>query len=265
MNFFGSGLQVFFSEPSFSKMFFCSVCIHFLVFGLIIGIPPSRRNMDFDPFYTVDLVNLPPGIISSPSKMDDGKGKISLESAKIVTPAKDAKKRFPMEENYSEQLAATIAKIRDKVARERVHAGEEEVTRTINQIREKIAVKGKGDLANPGFMSSESSSSTLSAMTPGAYRVNLYLATVWEKIRGSWILAEGLVRDGKNLESIVAIKIRRNGQIVDMNFEKKSGNRYLDDSAMRAVKKANPLPPFPDGIREDYLEIGIRFLPSDLG
>jgi colicin import membrane protein len=52
---------------------------------------------------------------------------------------------------------------------------------------------------------------------------------------------------------------------VDINFEKRSGNHYLDDSAMRAIKKANPLPPLPDVFRDEYLEIGIRFLPSDLG
>ena len=38
---------------------------------------------------------------------------------------------------------------------------------------------------------------------------------------------------------------------------------FIDlDSLLRAIQKANPLPPFPEELDEDFLEIGIRFHPE---
>jgi TonB family protein len=44
-----------------------------------------------------------------------------------------------------------------------------------------------------------------------------------------------------------------------LSFEKHSGNRYFDESAMKAIKKASPFPPFPDSIRDNNIDVGIRF------
>ena len=261
MSFSASGLPVYFAEPRFSRMIFYSLFIHFFLFGAIIGLPPSQKDIDFTPFYTVDLVNLP---VTTLPPLSGKAGSETTKSLALPLATKPPKNPLLKEKDSSREVDATIAKIREKVARERARAGEEEIARTISQIREKIAVKGEGGLANTRVSPSGSGSAS-SALTPGAYQMNLYLTVVWEKIRSSWNLAANLVPGRKDLESIIAIKIRKNGEIVDINFEKRSGNHYLDDSAMRAIKKANPLPPLPDVFRDEYLEIGIRFLPSDLG
>ena len=49
------------------------------------------------------------------------------------------------------------------------------------------------------------------------------------------------------------------GRVVKTRFEKKSGNVEFDRSVMRAIQKANPLPPLPPGVREPLLTLGIRF------
>jgi TonB family protein len=67
-----------------------------------------------------------------------------------------------------------------------------------------------------------------------------------------------------DIEAILVIKIRRDGTIMDVRFEKKSGNEIFDSSVWRAVQKANPLPPFPKTYSPPYEEIGIRFRPKDL-
>jgi TonB family protein len=271
MSFFNDGFLPFFSEPRFSKMIFYSLFIHLFLFGAIIGIPPSfQRNIDFVPFYTVDLVNLPSTMLPQLSAKTEGANtKIGAEPSKSLALPKETKgaKKSLQEMDYGRELAATIAKIKENVAKERARAGEEEIARTIAQIREKIAVKGEGGggLTNTKVTPSGFTTPAPYALTPGSYQMNLYLTVIWEKIRNSWILAPNLIQGKKDLESIIAIKIRKNGEIVDMNFEKRSGNHYLDESVMRAIKKANPFPPLPVGFREEYLEIGIRFLPSDLG
>jgi len=91
----------------------------------------------------------------------------------------------------------------------------------------------------------------------------LYYSEVWRAIQKQWALPVELIKRG-NLEAIIIIRVRRDGQIVSMKFEKKSGNRLFDESAWKAVQKANPLPPFPEVYSPPYEEIGIRFRPENL-
>jgi TonB family protein len=68
----------------------------------------------------------------------------------------------------------------------------------------------------------------------------------------------------ENIQAIIAIKILRDGTLDYASFEKHSGNRYFDDAALKAVKKSVPFAPFPEKIRENSIEIGIIFHPSQL-
>ncbi len=67
----------------------------------------------------------------------------------------------------------------------------------------------------------------------------------------------------ENVEVIIHTRILRDGTVAALDFEKRSGNRYFDESALRSVKKAIPFPPFPEGLRENSVEVGIRFRSSD--
>ncbi len=91
----------------------------------------------------------------------------------------------------------------------------------------------------------------------------LYYSEVWKAIQNQWALPVELLNK-KNLEAIVIIKVRRDGEIVNMRFEKKSGNPVFDESVWKAIKKANPLPPFPKIYSPPYEEFGIRFRPENL-
>jgi TonB family protein len=68
----------------------------------------------------------------------------------------------------------------------------------------------------------------------------------------------------KDLETIVMIKIRKDGRIVDINIEKRSGNRVYDESVLRVLRAVEPLPPVPPSLNTDSLEIGLRFLPGGI-
>lgn len=65
-----------------------------------------------------------------------------------------------------------------------------------------------------------------------------------------------------DLETTIVVIIERNGKVQKLWFEKKSGNALYDQSAMRAIKKPEPLPPIPKELSEDTFEIGIRFFPD---
>ncbi|MBM4271345.1 MAG: TonB C-terminal domain-containing protein [Deltaproteobacteria bacterium] len=92
-------------------------------------------------------------------------------------------------------------------------------------------------------------------------RMNEYYADVWSRIKTMWALPSDILPK-RNIETIINVRISRNGTVMDMNFEKRSGNQYFDESTVRAIKKAAPFPPLPESVREGSIELGIRFHPS---
>jgi len=93
-------------------------------------------------------------------------------------------------------------------------------------------------------------------------KLNEYYSMIWAKIKEAWTIPENLLKEMVDLETVIVIIIERDGKIQKCWFEKKSGNNLYDQMAMRAIKKAAPLPPIPKEIKENTLEIGIRFFPD---
>jgi TonB family protein len=93
-------------------------------------------------------------------------------------------------------------------------------------------------------------------------KLDEYYSTIWERIKKEWILPGDLTKGKAGLETIIIIVIERDGKIQKSWFEKRSGNALYDQSAMRAIKKADPLPPIPKEFSDNTFEIGIRFYPE---
>ena len=68
----------------------------------------------------------------------------------------------------------------------------------------------------------------------------------------------------KGLPQFTLITIRKDGIITNSFFEKKSDNIYFNQFVLKAIKEASPLPPFPDRLDKNMLEIGLRFKPGEL-
>lgn len=90
----------------------------------------------------------------------------------------------------------------------------------------------------------------------------LYYTEIWNAIRRQWALPDP--SKYKGMEAILVLTIRRDGKILDIRFQKRSGNALFDESAEKAVRKADPLPPFPAIYSPSQEEIGVRFRPEDL-
>jgi len=93
-------------------------------------------------------------------------------------------------------------------------------------------------------------------------KLNDYYNMIWAKIKKEWTLPGGLPKGKSNLETIIVVVIQRDGKVQKSWFEKRSGNAHYDQMAMRAIKKAEPLPPIPKEFRDEIFEIGIRFYPE---
>jgi colicin import membrane protein len=90
---------------------------------------------------------------------------------------------------------------------------------------------------------------------------SLYLAQVQNMISSHWQAPN--VGDFAQLEGLqvtVRFRLHRSGKVTDVAIESSSGNEYYDLSGKRAVLSADPLPPFPKGMREPYLDAHFRFV-----
>ena len=93
----------------------------------------------------------------------------------------------------------------------------------------------------------------------------VYNGLIAYHIQKNWAFSQQLARGQSNLATIVRIKILPTGEIQDIWIDKKSGNQYLDESAIRAIKKSNPLPPLPREIGLYHYEVRFRFTPEGMG
>jgi len=218
---------------SLNSMVLLSFLLHALLLSIIFLSPsmPSPR-WTFGPVYSVNLVSLPSYIVGGKpvTSISDEVVGIGSRDRSIVL-RKDVKKDSPLP---IERITTRKKSIR-------------KVDRAIENLRKKVQA------------SSDVSSGTVEV----SMKMRVYYSIIWSKIKGEWALPEGIL-PGENIESVIGAKILKGGAVTNLSFEKRSGNRYFDESAMRAIKKASPFPPMPEWIKEESIEIGIRFHSSEL-
>ena len=92
--------------------------------------------------------------------------------------------------------------------------------------------------------------------------LDTYKLMLQSAIEQNWVFNDMLARMDQNLKVRVMIKILSSGEIRDISFETKSGNRYLDESAKKAIKRSNPLPKLPKGMAS--YDVVLIFTPKGL-
>jgi colicin import membrane protein len=93
---------------------------------------------------------------------------------------------------------------------------------------------------------------------------DLYKIEVAFQVERHWAFSQQVAGDGRALQASLVFRVLPSGEITDIRFTQKSGNSYLDDSAYKAVVKANPVSPHPEAIRVPYVTVALRFTPEGL-
>jgi TonB family protein len=88
-------------------------------------------------------------------------------------------------------------------------------------------------------------------------RLRAYYNRLWEHVNAHWTIPPSLVGRGHTV--IVSAAIDRRGRLLKATVEEPSASPAFDQSALRALERAVPLPAFPEEVAEDVLEIGFRF------
>jgi len=220
------------NDIGFNRMIFVSLCFHVITLSIIFFAPsfPSPR-WTFGPVYSVHLVSF--------SEIFQGEKSTSALSREInETISHD---QAILKKSIHSRVSAPIQRM--NVQRKQYS----DIDRAVDDIRRKVASPGQSDRTND---------------TDYNAKINAYYTVIWSRIRGKWILPQGILpRD--NIYAVIQARILKNGTVTELNFEKYSGNRYFDESAMKAIKKASPFPPLPGSIRDNSIEVGIRFHSSE--
>jgi len=241
---------------SLNGMIFLSLLAHLLVLSvsaIIFSRSLPAPKWTFGPIYSVQLVNLPTDL---PERKEAGLSYREIMENK--TSGQAVLKKESIDTLPSVPIAAV--KVMNKPA-----AGLDHV---LEAIRKNVQPAANPPVSGP--VSKEAERMTSRAALPQAKltdgelnaKMNIYYGLIWSRIKGMWSLPQGILPQG-NIGTVIRARILWDGTVTNVGFEKHSGNRYFDESALRAVKKAVPLPPLPEGVRDSSIEVGIRFHSSE--
>jgi len=231
-------------------MILVSLLFHAVILLLLFFTPsfPSPK-LTFGPVYTVSLVNFSGSMVERRSVTAAAKELMEAVRSDAVL-----KKRLDPE---------PVVPIRSLESRKKP---DQNLEKAMEEIRKRAAastaVPKTAAQASPE-MKEGTSSPASSGGTDMNDKMRAYYATIWSRIKGKWALPQGIL-PGEQLETVIDVTILRSGAVTGVDFEKRSGNRFFDDSALKAIQKASPFPPLPAWIGGGSLDVGIRFHSSEL-
>ncbi len=107
----------------------------------------------------------------------------------------------------------------------------------------------------PRWTSADNSRSA-SVRTDGDFRFAYYLAALRNKIGSRWVPPQGM---SGPVKAVVHFRIGRDGQVTLTEVESSSGYQFYDQTTLRALLSATPLPPLPAGYTDEYLGVHFAF------
>jgi len=271
--------------------FIISILVHGLFFFSLIFLQEFKLSKPLPSVIQIDLVSFAPEplIEESPEteakpqkedistkKPDIKKPAIKKKSRKIPTikpdislktKPKNLKELIALQKKKPEKKKEkkVVEKIKpkkdvdpDKVLKEAREQLEEQVeeqnqnrlAQALSRLKKKVKDQDKKQNSGKGYDKK------------GYKPIDLYKMILGSEIEQNWVFNDALARMDQNLEVRILIKILKSGIIRDIIYETRSGNRYLDESAKKAIKKASPLPPLPAGMYSYDVLIG--FTPKGL-
>jgi colicin import membrane protein len=93
-------------------------------------------------------------------------------------------------------------------------------------------------------------------------RLQLYQERIRLQIIEAWILPMPQ-EEARKLQATALLTVSREGDVAHLKLLQPSGNPLFDDSLLRAIKQAAPLPPLPEDYQGAFLEVEMRFRPHE--
>lgn len=270
-------------EPSFPVFVACSVVFHFLLFSAgFININFGKSDFDIQKSsLNVTVVQSSEAAkeekktgLQKPSgknpDIEAGKIEKKTEPEEKKPVFSGTKKRLPKkevkvskapqkkEEEKRSDLSKDIAEIKKEVEKNE-KSSIDKVLKDIDSFKKDMGPNNSGNEEKTDNMFSD-----LEKGAEKSEKIDIYRYKIAYEVERKWALPNELVNTGDKLETSIVFSVLPDGTIHNIWFDRKSGNEYFDNSVYRAVKKAEPLPPHPEGLDVKSVIVGLRFTPEGL-
>ena len=232
--------------------------------------PSQRQAAQSAPQREVQKTETKPSVRQTPAKSPakeipvapkaEPKPKTSLKkktfkSTEVVKHAiQELKERQKEKPSEKKDDAASPEQLKSAIERLREEVGKKETAKSASSAKES-ATKDAGGGKLGGFNEEGKRKAEL---------VDMYRLEIAFEIQKHWAFNEALAGGDTSLMASIVFKVMPDGEIRDIFFTDRSGNAYLDESAYKAIVKASPVDPHPTGLRQPYVEMGIRFTPQGI-
>jgi TonB family protein len=226
-------------QISIKKTLILSVLFHAGLLVLLLAVALNRSTRPFVPqVYRVDLVTLPSAPTTTPPPVQKPPAKAKVKEAGQPTKVEIKKPPVPPRMKPVAPVAAISPsmKTRETAPSKAPASQEHSAVAAIPS----PAAKVEAGIEVPDF------------------KYPYYLDLIQRKIEMHWS-PPPLESTSEIKETVVGFILSATGKIENPKIEKSSGNAFFDQAALRAVYQANPLPPFPQGIRDPSLKVHFNF------
>ncbi len=185
-----------------------------------------------------------------PAKKPNNQEEIDRKNRQRLAEAQNNRQRLA-EALREEELLAERAKLAQEAL---------EIERKLLDSQQQIntspihSVAGSGNMSSTSAAAAGSSSNLLESQ---------YLAAIFNRLHQFWTPPEYLQKN-PDLTAVVIVTINQNGQIANMHFESKSGDRVFDQFVNKTLEAAAPMPPIPPALKKQRFELGLRFRPGSI-
>ncbi len=209
-----------------------------------------------------------PAAVKAPPKPTPSKPPPPKPAPKEKVISTETTSPAPTEPLTEERVAERIARLREKLSPPQPAApeasgpptgmAESKVRQAVESIRSRVQ-PGEGNGSGTGGKSGTGALGVRGGAANVLQEVRLrnYYNQLWEHVNAHWTIPPSL--EGKGYTVIVSAVVDRRGRVLKAAVEEPSVSAAFDQSALRALERASPLPEFPDEVKEDVLEVGFRF------
>ncbi len=275
-----------------------SLFIHLIFIGYIIFLPESAPKRRFSPgSINVSLVSLPgpPAAAPAPAAKPEAKAAVTpkpeikktakapvMKTPPPQTPAVTAEPKktvslTPVKRKWKAKKSLKKKTLdRRKLINRAVSGVQKKVEKSqsdsVNQAIEALKKKVAQTEAKPSPTDQHVRAGTGAGIPGGTGSggqralelIDIYKIEVAFQVERQWAFSEQLAGDGQALQASLVFRVLPSGEVTDIRFTERSGNSYLDESAYKAVVKASPVSPHPQGVRELYVTVALRFTPQGI-
>jgi TonB family protein len=193
--------------------------------------------------------------ISLKTKPDNLKDLMAKQAKKKKASDKQKTKKPVVKPKTQKSIDKALETARETLEKKIENQNQNKIAQALSRLQKKVKGQGK---AKKGQGQGAAAGVGKKGYTP----IDLYKMVLGSAIEQNWVFNDILARLDQKLEARILIKILKSGEIRDIIYETRSGNLYLDESAKKAIKKTNPLPPLPSGMHS--YDVVVIFTPKGL-